>query len=107
MSNTQWFEDAACKGKTEYFFGHFSERPEAKVKRERIAKKICEECPSMLQCREYARSSGEMGFWGGESEDERYAAGFIRDRVLERRDRARERRRVEREAREKARASQA
>jgi WhiB family redox-sensing transcriptional regulator len=27
-------------------------------------------------CQEYARDHHEYGFWGGESEDERHAAGF-------------------------------
>jgi WhiB family redox-sensing transcriptional regulator len=27
-------------------------------------------------CRDFARSQHEYGFWGGESEDERHAAGF-------------------------------
>jgi WhiB family redox-sensing transcriptional regulator len=28
------------------------------------------------QCVEFARRNHEYGFWGGESEDERHAAGF-------------------------------
>jgi WhiB family redox-sensing transcriptional regulator len=27
-------------------------------------------------CRDFARGQHEYGFWGGESEDERHAAGF-------------------------------
>ena len=27
-------------------------------------------------CREFAREHHEYGFWGGESEDERHAAGY-------------------------------
>jgi WhiB family redox-sensing transcriptional regulator len=27
-------------------------------------------------CRDFARSQHEYGFWGGESEDERHAAGY-------------------------------
>jgi WhiB family redox-sensing transcriptional regulator len=30
----------------------------------------------LVACREWARSQGEYGFWGGESEEERAAAGF-------------------------------
>ena len=101
MDNTSWFSDAACRGKTYYFFGHFAERPEAKEKREKRAKLVCAECSVLSQCREYARANGEHGFWGGESEDERFELGFIRDPTLERRQRARERRRVDRKAREK------
>jgi WhiB family redox-sensing transcriptional regulator len=29
-----------------------------------------------LECREWARENREYGFWGGESEEERAAAGF-------------------------------
>jgi hypothetical protein len=29
-----------------------------------------------MACRDWARSQGEYGFWGGESEEERAAAGF-------------------------------
>jgi hypothetical protein len=101
MSNISWFSEAACRGKTYYFFPHFSERPEAKDKREARARVICAQCPVILQCREYARASGEHGFWGGESEDERFDLGYINDPTLQRRQRARARRRHDREEREK------
>ena len=97
MNNTSWFSKAACRGKTYYFFGHFAERPEAKDKREERARLVCAECPVLSQCREYAREHGEHGFWGGESEDERFALGFIKDPTLARRQRARDRRQVDRQ----------
>ncbi len=100
MNNTSWFSDAACRGKTYYFFPHFAERPEAKDKREVRARKICAECPVISQCREYARANGEHGFWGGESEDERFSLGYIYDPMLLRRQRAKERRRSGREEHE-------
>ena len=34
------------------------------------------ECPVLLACRDWAREHREYGFWGGESEEERAAAGF-------------------------------
>jgi WhiB family redox-sensing transcriptional regulator len=30
----------------------------------------------LFECRQHARSNLEYGFWGGESEDERAAAGY-------------------------------
>jgi WhiB family redox-sensing transcriptional regulator len=29
-----------------------------------------------VQCKQFARSSHEYGFWGGESEEERHLAGY-------------------------------
>jgi WhiB family redox-sensing transcriptional regulator len=37
---------------------------------------VCGECSVNSTCREFARTNHEYGFWGGESEDERHAAGF-------------------------------
>ncbi len=71
-----WLERAACKGKTTLFFGIAGERPERRVRREAAARKICATCPALLQCRAVARANRENGFWGGESEEERAAAGY-------------------------------
>lgn len=35
------------------------------------AKKICAECPLVLQCLEYAVLNNEIGIWGGTTEHER------------------------------------
>jgi WhiB family redox-sensing transcriptional regulator len=72
----QWLERAACKGKTTLFFGIAGERPERRVRREAAARKVCATCPALHQCRAVARANRENGFWGGESEEERAAAGF-------------------------------
>ena len=37
---------------------------------------ICRTCDVVRECREWARENREYGFWGGESEEERAAAGF-------------------------------
>ncbi len=37
---------------------------------------LCCSCPVLVACREWARDQGEYGFWGGESEEDRAAAGF-------------------------------
>jgi WhiB family transcriptional regulator, redox-sensing transcriptional regulator len=71
-----WMEQAACKGKTTLFFGIAGERPERRIRREAAARKICATCPTLMQCRAVARANRENGFWGGESEEERAAAGF-------------------------------
>ncbi len=73
---TDWMEDAACNGKSNLFFAPFAERPEARVRREASARKVCESCDSLQMCQTYARTNRELGFWGGESESERADAGF-------------------------------
>jgi WhiB family redox-sensing transcriptional regulator len=71
-----WMDDAACKGRSALFFGIPGERPERRVRREAQARKVCSGCAVESACREWARHNGENGFWGGESEEERAAAGF-------------------------------
>jgi WhiB family redox-sensing transcriptional regulator len=46
------------------------------VVREGKARAVCAECPVLIECRDWAREHREYGFWGGESEEERAAAGF-------------------------------
>lgn len=67
-------KQAACKGLTEFFFPPAGEREEARLVREGRARSICGACPSVLACRDFARRYHELGFWGGENEDERRAA---------------------------------
>ena len=43
----------------------------------------------MYQCRQYARENSELGVWGGETEDERYNAGFLKDANVSRRNKQR------------------
>jgi len=71
-----WMNEAACKGRTTLFFGIAGERPERRVKREAAARKVCAGCPVLDDCRAMARDNRENGFWGGETEEERAAAGF-------------------------------
>lgn len=71
-----WADQALCKGQTELFFGAPRERPERRARREGLARRYCQVCPVMSPCRAVARSNGENGFWGGESEEERALAGF-------------------------------
>jgi WhiB family redox-sensing transcriptional regulator len=76
-SQQNWMAEAACRGRTELFFPPAGERPQARVRREAEARKLCEGCPVEGICRGYARVHREHGFWGGESEDERILAGYV------------------------------
>jgi len=71
-----WSRLAACAGRTTLFFSAPGEGAEARTVREAKAARLCAVCPVLAPCREWARSHREYGFWGGESEDERAAAGF-------------------------------
>jgi WhiB family redox-sensing transcriptional regulator len=71
-----WSKGAACVGKPSLFFGTAAERPETRVVRELKASLVCAECPVQTPCRAWAREHGEYGYWGGESEDARAAAGY-------------------------------
>ncbi len=71
-----WMNSAACAGKSEMFFAPGGERPETRTRRESAAREICAQCPVLQECRDWARSNREYGFWGGESEEDRAAAGF-------------------------------
>jgi WhiB family transcriptional regulator, redox-sensing transcriptional regulator len=71
-----WSQQAICKGYSYLFYPKDSERPQAKDRREQKAKTFCSICPVLNSCREYARNNSEFGVWGGESEEERYLAGY-------------------------------
>lgn len=71
-----WSRRAACAGKTQLFYPSPGERPEARAARELRASLVCDVCPVKTPCREWAREHREYGYWGGESEDARAAAGF-------------------------------
>ncbi len=75
-AGADWVAFALCKGRTNLFFGIAGERPERRVRREAAARKVCGDCPVRMPCRLLARVNRENGFWGGESEEERAAAGF-------------------------------
>ena len=66
-----WMAEGRCKGQTELFFAPFGEQAEPREAREAIARAICERCPVLDPCREYARRNREQGFWGGENDDQR------------------------------------
>jgi WhiB family redox-sensing transcriptional regulator len=76
LTDDDWMERAACKGLTHLFFPTPAERPQARERREATAREVCASCSVQAMCRDFARDQHEYGFWGGESEDERHAAGF-------------------------------
>lgn len=70
-----WVGDADCSGRTDLFFPDQFERPNARLIRENRAREICQGCPLVVPCRNFARSHREYGVWGGENEEERVQAG--------------------------------
>ena len=75
-TDDDWMRRAACKGLTHLFFPAPAERPQARERREATARQVCAGCVVNDTCQVYARDHHEYGFWGGESEDERHAAGY-------------------------------
>jgi WhiB family redox-sensing transcriptional regulator len=71
-----WAKGAACRGLSSVFFAPPAERPQARELREEAAREVCNQCHVLSTCREFARKNREYGFWGGESEEERHAAGY-------------------------------
>ena len=73
-SQQNWANHAVCTGMTELVFPPAGEREPARVVREAKARLVCASCPVVEECREYARRNHEYGFWGGENEEDRFAA---------------------------------
>jgi WhiB family redox-sensing transcriptional regulator len=71
-----WTGSAACRGQNDLFFAPAGERPETRNVREAKARAVCNNCAVLTSCRQWAREQREYGFWGGESEEERAAAGY-------------------------------
>ncbi|MGZ4675860.1 MAG: WhiB family transcriptional regulator [Acidimicrobiia bacterium] len=70
-----WFTRAACTGRSYFFFADVNERPPVREYRERCAREICARCPVLEECRSWARTNREYGYWGGENEADRIRAG--------------------------------
>lgn len=73
---SKWRELSNCKGNRKLFFGPNSERPQARMRRETKALFLCNHCPVQDECRNFARTNHEYGFWGGENEEQRHLLGF-------------------------------
>lgn len=91
-STLDWFDKAKCKGRSELFFGQVGEATRIRREREKLAVSICNTCEAIYKCRQFARESGELGVWGGETEDQRFDAGFLKDPNVSRRNKAKLRR---------------
>jgi WhiB family redox-sensing transcriptional regulator len=76
QTEDDWMSEGACKGLTHLFFPPAAERPQARERREATARQVCSSCTVQRSCLDFARTNHEYGYWGGESEDERHAAGF-------------------------------
>ncbi len=72
----RWVEQAVCKGKTDLFFAPPGERSQRRARREALAESYCMQCTVLVSCRSWARENRESGFWGGESDEARAAAGY-------------------------------
>ena len=73
-SDTSWRLFARCSNiDTDAFFPPDNSEPKGpRLRRERIAKQICSECPVLLRCGAHALAAPEQyGVWGGMSELER------------------------------------
>lgn len=79
-ADLSWFSEALCRGKSELFYEPpKKETAPERRKRERAAVAICNSCPSQKVCRQYGRDNQELGIWGGETETERWNAGYLRE----------------------------
>lgn len=76
IDNTDWFDEAPCKGQTQLFFAQAKEGIRERRARERKAIFLCLSCPHMIKCRDYARKNREYGIWGGETEEQRLSKGY-------------------------------
>lgn len=76
IDNTDWFNEALCKGQTQLFFAQAKEGVRERRARERKAILLCLSCPHMIKCRDYARKNREYGIWGGETEEQRLSKGY-------------------------------
>ena len=75
-TSPDWREHANCRGHLHLFFAKKAERPEARARREAKAKQLCDDCPVFEECRSFARSTRQYGYWAGESELDRHLLGF-------------------------------
>jgi WhiB family redox-sensing transcriptional regulator len=79
--STGWMKQSACTGKTDLFFikDRGKENASQRRVRERTALDICSRCHVILECRQYARDNNEQGIWGGETDEQRWQAGYLRN----------------------------
>ena len=79
-SDMSWIKNGVCHGRTELFFAPAgSENSKQRRMRVNVAISLCQSCPVMLTCRKHAREKGEQGIWGGETDEDRWNAGYMRN----------------------------
>ena len=68
-----WQDQAACRDRPlELFFHEHNERGLTRTRRQAAAKRICNTCPVIEECRDFALAARiPYGTWGGQSEEER------------------------------------
>jgi WhiB family redox-sensing transcriptional regulator len=68
-----WQMRGLCRGAdVSMFYPPDGERGRRRAQREKRAKRLCQACPVIAQCRDYALAVGEpYGVWGGMTENER------------------------------------
>ncbi len=73
-SNYKWQDSASCKSvDPEIFFHPDNQRGDDKIERVRQAKVVCQTCPVIIECRNFAIDTRQdFGIWGGLDEDELY-----------------------------------
>lgn len=78
----RWQDYANCQGAPlNLFFGHEGEDLPERIAREEEAREICDACPVLRSCAEYALDKPDRdGFWGGLNEAERKSARRSRAR---------------------------
>lgn len=65
MTDTEWMNDGACKGRQEMFFD------ETHLKVVRAAREICASCVVKMKCFDHAIANKEVGVWAGTTTNER------------------------------------
>ncbi|WP_082169226.1 WhiB family transcriptional regulator [Mycolicibacterium chlorophenolicum] len=70
-----WQMRGLCRGRdVSMFYPPDGERGQRRALRENHAKRLCQRCPVIAQCRDHALTVGEpYGIWGGMTESERRA----------------------------------
>ena len=68
-----WQQHGSCRRLSpDAFFHPEGERGSARVSRATAAKRVCDDCPVLTQCRIHALSAREpYGIWGGLTEEDR------------------------------------
>ena len=67
--DTKWMLDAACRTRKIPTWVFFPGRGDAATSR--AALKICNECPVIIECRDWERTNPQSGTWGGMTEKQR------------------------------------